>query len=80
MTEMINRVARAICVANLGEHSDADDHSWQVYIPEARAAIAAMRDPMMSMIHAITEDKSPMAADAIAVDWRAMIDEALRDG
>lgn len=77
MTDMIERVARAL--ANV--HDDADmiieigDGNkvplWQCHIPDAIAAIKAMRDPTDEMVAAGDEK---MATFNI---YRTMIDEAL---
>lgn len=44
---MIEKVARAICKCN-----NWDSVSWDVYINDARAAIAAMREPTESQLRA----------------------------
>ena len=47
MTEMIERVARAICAAE-----SAPDEAWPSYRGHARAAILALRTPNEGMIEA----------------------------
>ena len=91
MSEMMERVARAIretrknCgqlpVSALGD----PDSSWAVdpSILEARAAIAAMREPTISMptkgAQALDARQSGLLSTPEATRvWRAMIDEALR--
>jgi hypothetical protein len=53
---MIERVARAIYVAELGPTGDFDDYFWDkhraTYLAQARAAIEAMREPTEAMIAA----------------------------
>jgi hypothetical protein len=57
--EIIERAARAICAAG-GQDPDArvnivgapDRALWEAYIPEARAAVAAMREPTEAMLNA----------------------------
>ena len=71
MTEMIERVARAIaqCLNEPGQCSYSDI---------ARAAIEAMREPTEAMIkegaYGSGEDSAGVACGA----WKAMIDEALK--
>ena len=79
MGEMIERVARAITVAE-GDDPDGGTGSllnegevwWQHRIPQARAAIEAMREP--------TKEISAMSycADNAENLWPAMIDAALK--
>jgi hypothetical protein len=69
MSEMIERVARAICKA---ERYDVET-SWEVYVKDARAAIAAMREPTFDMLNTFTDH---MAAEEI---WIAMIEAALSE-
>lgn len=60
---MIERVARAICVSMYGEVRAAIpcevDNGWSDYIPEARAALQALREP--------TEDMERAAFDVLEV-------------
>jgi hypothetical protein len=87
MNEMVERVARAIAGHN---GYDPDDMSgahniggpmWMAFVQEARAAIEAMREPTMDMVVAGTEQWLCEAAmeDRSEANWRAMIDEALRE-
>lgn len=90
MSEMVERVARAICAADDGHHSGAPDdrdlwlphqikenpalRNWMVYKDQARAAIAAMRKPTEAMAEAFWRD-----ADRVPETFfPAMIDEALK--
>ena len=86
--DMVERVARAIYVAYAIEegsppdvaNADADFH-WPFWVGEARAAIAAMREPTEKMVRA--GEKEFIASDVAccmepAEDcWQAMIDAAL---
>ena len=79
--ETIERVARAICVANDSE-PDAPNGAvgplWKLYDADARAAIKAMREPTDEMIRSGAEG-SGEDSDCVAIcAWRAMIDEALK--
>jgi hypothetical protein len=75
---MIERVARAT-----HNHSREHANSWDELLPyyhnkyrqDARAAIAAMREPTEAMINA--GDRTDHDVEAATV-WQAMIDEALK--
>jgi hypothetical protein len=68
MSEMIERVAKAICAAYSNDPWDNLDAHWlRVYRTEARAAIESMREPT-----------GPMLSVGSDLMWRAMIDEALK--
>ena len=78
MSEMIERVARALAIAD-GMHPEAVSNGedavpvWTLYVDDARAAIEAMREPTDVMVdagYAVTVD------DETEV-WQAMIDAAL---
>ena len=83
MSEMVERIARAICVAS-GQDPDfdydprgisfGDDIRWKLYVPKARAAIEAMREPTEAIRQIKTMSISYGAEDI----WRTMIDEALK--
>lgn len=89
MNEMVERVARAIALADLDDETaaivDLDAHMVHVgdhYEELARATIEAMREPTESMrIAAITTPLPAGAGDAPLYEkiWRAMIDAALAD-
>lgn len=93
MSEMVERVARAVCKAN-GTDPDNDDFppcDWRNYVPEANAAIAAMREPTGAMIDAGANSYGvpTPAIGSLPLSvlngqpskaWKTMIDEALRDG
>jgi len=73
-SEMIERVARAICRAEYGP----GDAGWANQIPAARAAIEAMREPTEGMLDkgAVAEGDGNLAQQALNI-WAAMIDAAL---
>lgn len=87
---MVERVARAMARVE-AEKRDRDEggrgdsidwfisQTWELCIPEARAAIAAMREPDDAMILAGINawEKSPAA---VVTQFRAMIDKALEGG
>ena len=93
--DMIEKVARALCVAaghdpdgpTCDVYSPSDPHigePWAGYRREARAAIAAMREPTPAMLKAGSGAMLGRAADAtlgwqgaLNVGWQAMVDEAL---
>lgn len=92
MSEMLERVARAICRGGMTgpkDHLDEQENSnWRMFVVEARAAIAAMREPTNAMI--VTGDEkiiwhlngtSLVRADPTPAQncFVSMIDEALRD-
>lgn len=51
MSEMIERVARAIGRGAFADQEQEDDE-WPNWVPEARAAIEAMREPTDKMLEA----------------------------
>jgi hypothetical protein len=85
MSEMVERVARAIYKASCDEAYDGERYipAWdrmnasskEVYLGFARAAIAAMREPTAAMVITGSNGNYP---DDIAAIWQDMIDEALR--
>jgi hypothetical protein len=81
MSEMVERVARALCrSAALGDPGQAYiDANWPNYSTAARAAIEAMREPTEAMIGAgrgALPNFCPEDSDAL-VCWQDMIDAAL---
>lgn len=95
---MIERVARAICVAsgldpdrpfsssNYSKETEPQEFAWHEYLPEARAAINAMREPTESMVENGADSENTLEAmtdltDAQSVRniYHAMIDRALKD-
>lgn len=88
MSEMIERVARALAYADLDEQDRAvvnmDMHMMYVeehYNDLACAAIEAMREPTEGMKHANDEvhwGYSCNTCGGLTEGWYAMIDEALK--
>lgn len=82
MSEMVERVARAIALAQLDNDTRAvvDPNTWPVaesYCDMARAAIEAMREPTVQMCRdAAWDDWGP---DECRLCWRSMIDAALSE-
>lgn len=81
MSVMVERVARAICIAS-GSNPDrgyniVDDgrRYWLHFEHIARAAIDAMREPTAEMLDAVKSDKRfpPYRWDVFADAWRVMI-------
>jgi len=74
--EMIERVAKAICVAQGGEIEE-----WSEWKTEAACAISAMRDPNLEMISAAYAELFLERVTPIIYDtWRAMVSAASDDG
>ena len=93
---MIERVARALCeieggmpgwtASGMGMPGPEDNEpQWKLYEEEARAAIAAMREPTEAILKVIARD---LPADGHGVEfvegdapdyWRSMIDAALQE-
>lgn len=70
----VEEVARAITFSLWGDR----DGMWQCYVSEARAAIAAMREPTEKML--LAAEHAEELGDAPAYKhWRAMIDAALEE-
>lgn len=92
MATMIERVARAICnAAGIdpdGKFKSSDysartaphEYAWHEFLPEARAAIEAMRDPTEGMLHAgrmkTTTEWIESGPDDV---WGAMIEVAIKN-
>lgn len=82
MSEMVERVARAICRGNLlfndPDEADLDekvDGWWGNHIDTARAAIEAMREPTVEMMDALDDGDED---GGLENGWRKAIDEALK--
>ena len=85
MTNMIERVAKAIFVGSGGNPENyihLDPKSWH---PHARAAILAMRDCTPAMLDAGTiahprgYTRETLLTDIIEAEWRVMCDAALEE-
>jgi hypothetical protein len=72
--DMVERVARAIAAVNHEDDFDRSDEARRMFIEDARAAIAAMREPTEEMVKA--QWSEPTCG---AEGWRAMIDAALNE-
>lgn len=88
MSEMVERVARTLCEKDIRKKqwndpvgkldamlAGAVDYCWADHVEDARAVLAAMREPTDGQLQAAFNELVP-AFDAI-VCWRAMIDAAL---
>jgi Holliday junction resolvasome RuvABC DNA-binding subunit len=69
-TQMLERVARAIAL-------ELDGGNWQEYLPAARAAVAAMREPSTEMLDAATPGLTDYGY--LPDEWQAMIKQVLGD-
>lgn len=83
MSEMVEKVARAICCPRGCDYADYDGKGicaldqLKNYEDRARAAIAAMREPTDAMIYAAYRSLRDDGLVASEV-WPAMIDECLK--
>lgn len=87
MSEMVERVARAICRSNCSPRMSRDhiecqvENAWDMWIPEARAAIEAMREPTSDMvIVGFNRAKPYLGTETMRQSYRAMIQASLGDG
>jgi hypothetical protein len=67
---LVERVARALAAAA----GDDPNRYWGEYQDDARAAIAAMREPTEAMVNVLRNTEH-----GILDDWHAMIDAALAE-
>lgn len=74
MTNMVERVARAIMMVNGFDMTPEEaDNSWWAWRSDAEAAIKAMREPTDEMMEAANNvELAPWSSG-----WQAMIDAAL---
>jgi hypothetical protein len=73
MSEMVERVARAICDSDQLTPYDTLDEGWRnIYRREAWVALTALREPTEAMLEAGSHKGDPLIA------WQAMVDEALK--
>lgn len=81
MSEMIERVARAICRAGMSGPKDhlnkQENLNWRKFEIEARAAIEAMREPTNAMVEASNREWDGRMSHRSSGAWQAMIDAAL---
>lgn len=73
---MVERVARAICRAT---HPDMPWDRIIEFYPQARAAIAAMREPTEGMAHVMTALAPTWDDETSRRKWSAGIDAALKE-
>ena len=95
MSEMVEKVARALCAASseqwrsgtyqlrTGPNFEWEDHEADDlnnhWRSKARAAIEAMREPTISMIDAGDFREAGNGPDLVAAMYHAMIDAALKE-
>jgi hypothetical protein len=75
---MRERVARAIAESHYPDK--CVESMWQHMMPDAIAAIEAMREPTEAMVNAgydVGYSPDPLPCDAV---WKAMIDAAISEG
>ncbi len=79
MTTGLERVARALCEldANPPDARMGGKPRWQDYLPEARAAIMAIRKPDAAMMAAAELEAVQAGHDGLGKIYRAMIDAAM---
>lgn len=79
MTSGLERVARALCEldANPPDATMGGKPLWQDYLPEAQAAIMALREPDRAMISAAAVEADKFGKDDVGRIYRAMIDAAM---
>jgi len=80
-TEMVERVAKAICEA-YGHYPDervasSGKEAWEYKVREARAAIRALMEPTEEMVSKGSDGSSQYAADLAKHTWQAMLTAAL---
>lgn len=88
----LERIARALAAQHWRDTGASEedvlafaDIDWREFVPDARAALTALREPDEAMdfagLTALVE-RRPIAADTddIHAVWRAMIDAALQEG
>ena len=75
----LERVARALCELDANPPNATMDGKplWQDYLPEAWAAIMALREPDPAMIGAGANKGSEVRREDIGGIYRAMIDAAV---
>lgn len=79
MTDGLERVARALCELDANPPDATMDGKplWQDYLPEARTAIMALREPDTAMVSAAALEAGRTGNDDFARIYRAMIDATL---
>ncbi|MBU0824897.1 MAG: hypothetical protein KKA44_10590 [Alphaproteobacteria bacterium] len=81
MTSGLERVARALCEldANPPDATMGGKPLWQDYLPEAWAAIMALREPDIAMIKAAELTAVQAGRDEFGSIFRGMIDAAMSE-
>ncbi len=79
MTSGLERVARALCEldANPPDATMGGKPLWQDYLPEAQAAIMALREPDAAMVSAAALKAGHVSKDEVGRIYRAMIGAAM---
>jgi len=80
MSEMVERVAKAMACLWLPEEVARRKEVARQLEPIARAAIAAMREPTEAMVKAARNPivrPMPHITEIVRAEWKAMIDAAL---
>lgn len=79
MSEMIERVARAICAAT--SPGEPCENQCQACTRDARAAIAAMREPTRAMLRSgfTRRPEFDLGDDTFKRVWQGMVDGALNE-
>ena len=79
MTSGLERVARALCELDANPpHATMDGKPlWQDYLPKARTAIMALREPDAAMVSAAALEAGHVGKDEVGRIYRAMIDAVL---
>ncbi|MGV1681723.1 hypothetical protein [Sphingopyxis sp. NJF-3] len=81
MTTGLERVARALCELDANPPNATMDGKplWQDYLPEARAAIMALREADQAMIGAALLKAAQIGEGNLNEIYRAMIDAAMAE-
>src|SRR3546814_18990234 len=81
MTTGLERVARALCEldANPPDATMGGKPLWRDYLPEASAAIMALREPDKAMMTAAKLEAVQNGRDDFGKSYRALIDAARSD-
>src|SRR3546814_15642712 len=74
MTSGLERVARALCELDANPPNARMDGKslWEDYLPEAQAAIMALREPDMTMISAAALEAGHVSKDEVGRLYRAI--------
>ena len=92
MSEMVEIVARALCLSKMngpdemyqpGDKQRRVEKTWKLFVDDARCAIEAMREPGDVVMAAGLAENRRCQPDAVGLlpapfIWTAMIDEALK--